>query len=118
MKILIIPTLLLCGCSAMSPSTKVFEVARGTDKNGNPRAVSMKVFDSQADFHGPTEIRTKHLTVTARDGIIHSTAVREHWAGGSKVVNEIGSAGFKWLGVGVTGAVLKGAAGAIPAVVK
>jgi len=81
MKLLLILFLFLCSCSAMSPSTKIFEVARTTDSKGNPRSAAFKVFDSQADFYGDTEIRTKHVTVRAASGINHSTAVREHWMG-------------------------------------
>ncbi len=65
----------------MSPSTKIFEVAEGRDSKGNSKAVALKVFDSQADFPGDIEIQTKHFTLLARGGIIHSTAVREHWKG-------------------------------------
>jgi hypothetical protein len=72
---------LLSGCSAVSPSTKIFEVAQGTDSKGNPKAVSLKVFDTQADFLGDTEIQTKHFTLIAKGGINHSTAVHEHWKG-------------------------------------
>ncbi len=71
----------VCGCGTLSPSTKVFEVAQGVDSRGNPKVVALKVFDTQADFPGDTEIQTKHFTLIAKGGIIHSTAVKYHWDG-------------------------------------
>ncbi len=73
----------------MSPSTKVFEIAQGSDSRGNPKAVSLKVFDTQADFDGPTEIQTKHFTLIAKGGIIQSRVVHEHYEGGAKMGRSI-----------------------------
>jgi len=81
MRKLLLLSFLLCGCSVMSPSTKIFEVARTRDSKGNPKTASFKVFESQADFLGETEIQTKHVRVRTKGGIIHSVAVREHWKG-------------------------------------
>ena len=108
MKLVLLPCLFLCSCSAMSPSTKIFEVHRTTDSKGNPKAASFKVFDSQADFYGDTVIQTRYVAVRAASGINHSTAIREHWSGatafGRAIVQPI-----VW-GV-VTGGVLGGAVG-------
>ncbi len=99
----------VCGCSTVSPSTKIFEVAQGSDTKGNPKAVALKVFDTQADFDGPTEIQSKYFTLIARGGINHSRAVQYHWKGIHDTA--VGIAQPLILGP-VTGAVLGQAIGA------
>jgi len=89
--LLILPIVFgLYGCAAMSPSTKIFEVAQGVDSKGNPKAIALKVFDSQSDFLGDTEIVTKYVTVRAKDGINNSLLVKSHWEGATGLGRAIG----------------------------